>query len=228
MPDEPAWSTSSGLNDILSQTTTNAEPHIGWLKELGVDYGWGPTTLMLNTLEYIHVYSGLPWWASIMATVVGVRVLLLRWHVQSSDIMARMALVGDEMKPLQEKMRAAHAAGDSLAQAAHTQELRALYSAAGIKPLKMLAPIVIQGVLGYGMFRLINGLSQLPVPGMEEGGMLWFTDLTVTDPFRILPIASGALLYWVMRVCSKDLFPLHALQKTNRNCSVAEKQERQP
>jgi YidC/Oxa1 family membrane protein insertase len=34
-------------------------------------------------------------------------------------------------------------------------------------------------------------MTGLPVPGFETGGMAWFTDLTVADPYYILPVASS-------------------------------------
>ena len=33
-------------------------------------------------------------------------------------------------------------------------------------------------------------MATLPVESMKTGGALWFTDLTLPDPFYMLPIAS--------------------------------------
>jgi YidC/Oxa1 family membrane protein insertase len=52
----------------------------------------------------------------------------------------------------------------------------------------------------FGFFRLINGMSSIPVPSMETGGFLWFSNLTVADPYYILPLLSVGFLGLTMRV----------------------------
>lgn len=37
-------------------------------------------------------------------------------------------------------------------------------------------------------------MTNLPVDSMRQGGLWWFTDLTVTDPYFILPIMTSATL----------------------------------
>jgi YidC/Oxa1 family membrane protein insertase len=45
------------------------------------------------------------------------------------------------------------------------------------------------------MFLGLRKLSELPIPGLSEGGILWFTNLAVMDPTYALPlIASGTML----------------------------------
>lgn len=36
----------------------------------------------------------------------------------------------------------------------------------------------------------IRKMCKLPVESMKEGGTLWFSDLTIADPFYILPTLS--------------------------------------
>ena len=55
-------------------------------------------------------------------------------------------------------------------------------------------------IAAFGMFRLLRGMAALPVPGLEDGGILWFQDLTMPDPFYILPVASAAVMYYIMKV----------------------------
>jgi YidC/Oxa1 family membrane protein insertase len=42
-------------------------------------------------------------------------------------------------------------------------------------------------------------MSNLPVPDMTNGGWLWFQDLTVGDPYYILPFASSAVVYYTIK-----------------------------
>lgn len=38
----------------------------------------------------------------------------------------------------------------------------------------------------------VRQMANLPVESMKEGGILWFTDLTVPDPFWLLPLLTSA------------------------------------
>ena len=33
-------------------------------------------------------------------------------------------------------------------------------------------------------------MASVPIESMKTGGMLWFTDLTVSDPYYVLPVLS--------------------------------------
>jgi len=35
-------------------------------------------------------------------------------------------------------------------------------------------------------------MADLPVESMTTGGLLWFTDLTITDPYYALPLLTAA------------------------------------
>ena len=59
---------------------------------------------------------------------------------------------------------------------------------------------VLQGVFGFGAFRCLRGMTTLPVPGLSTEGWAWFTDLTVSDPYYILPMATGGIMYVIIKV----------------------------
>lgn len=46
---------SSSLNEITKDASPIPE-QIGYLKDLGLDYGWGPTSFVQWLIENIHVY----------------------------------------------------------------------------------------------------------------------------------------------------------------------------
>ncbi|KAL8744674.1 MAG: hypothetical protein Q9190_003096 [Brigantiaea leucoxantha] len=148
------------------------------MKELGLDYGWGPTAFVQWNLEHLHVLLGTPWWASIALTAALARVILYKFYEQASDITARTQLIAPQVKVLRERTKAAREKQDMAAMMQATQEMKALYKMAGIKMLGSTGPL-LQIPLAYGMFRLLRGMTALPVPGMEDGGILWITDLTV-------------------------------------------------
>ncbi|KAI9777263.1 MAG: Mitochondrial inner membrane protein oxa1 [Geoglossum umbratile] len=171
---------------------------IGYLKELGLDFGWGPTAFVEWLVEHIHVWCGTPWWATIMIAALAVRVALFKPYMGAADASARMASIKHLTEPVTKRMSNASRAGDRTAAMMARAELKEIYAKAGVKAYKAFVPLV-QVFLGYGSFRLMRAMANLPVPGLESGGVAWFLDLTVTDPFFIMPLATGATFMLVMK-----------------------------
>lgn len=174
--------------------------HVGFMKEMGLDYGWGPTTMVQYLLESVHVYTGTPWWGSVVITAALVRLLLLYPFFRSTNEMAKMGAMKPVMDRLKEKYQLASTTGNALMTQQATKEMMEAKSIAGLKMHWMWTPMVIQGVLGYCSFKLLRAMANLPVPGLQDGGFLWLKDLTVSDPFFILPLAMMALMHGLGRV----------------------------
>lgn len=192
----------SVADDFLANIASMPE-QIGYLKAIGLDYGWGPTATIEWLLEHVHIWMGIPWWASIVVTAVAVRTSLFPFFAQTSDVTARQQALSEITTPLNNKMRDARIAGDTDRMMMARAELQQIYKTAGINPLKAFAAPLAQGVMGYCTWKLLRATAALPVPGFETGGFAWVTDLTVADPFYILPVAFGALIHLVARVSSK-------------------------
>ena len=164
-----------------------------------MDYGWGPTAFVEYLLEHVHVYSATPWWASIILTALIVRLALLKGYIGAADVSARVATITDLQKPIKARLDAAKAARDTVAMVQATQDLRGLHRQAGIQLWKLAVPL-IQVPIGYGTFRLLKGMAALPVPGLEDGGLLWIKDLTISDPYMILPATTAVAIYYTFKV----------------------------
>jgi YidC/Oxa1 family membrane protein insertase len=173
--------------------------HIGYLKTLGLEYGWGPTAVVEWCLEHIHVLLGTPWWASIILTAVAFRIIMVKPYMDAADNSAKLAHVGPITKPMTIKMRELAAKQDTPGVMAIRSEISMINKRAGIKMYKSFVPL-IQMFLGFGTFRLMNGMAHLPVPGLETGGLLWFHNLAIADPYFILPLATSAMMFVVMKV----------------------------
>ncbi|EAQ86262.1 hypothetical protein CHGG_07515 [Chaetomium globosum CBS 148.51] len=189
----PVNLTGSDLLDIPEQ--------IGFLKTLGLEFGWGPTSLMQTVLESVYVYTGLPWWASIAMVAVGLRVALLKPTLDASEntVKYQKLLKNPEYAAAMEDMKSLMITGNHMAGAQARAKVSLMNKEAGYSLWKNFAPM-LQLPLGYGMFRLIKGMSALPVPSFETGGILWFTDLTAADPLFIMPIVTGLVVMVGMRI----------------------------
>ncbi|CBY01558.1 similar to mitochondrial export translocase Oxa1 [Plenodomus lingam JN3] len=173
--------------------------HVGQLKELGLDYGWGVTTVFERMIEYMYLTTGLGWGASIVLACVAVRSLTFYFQVRNSDKMAVMASMKPITQPLQEKLEAAIARGDDQqANIVRMQQSQVLKPYVG-SMASMGGFMVAQAWIGFCAFRCLRAMGQLPVPGMNQDGFLWFADLTMRDPYFILPATTSAIMYFVFK-----------------------------
>ncbi|KAK4958613.1 hypothetical protein LTR66_013162 [Elasticomyces elasticus] len=173
--------------------------YVGYLHAIGIDYGWGFTSMIQWTLEHIHVWGGLPWWGSIVCTAALIRLMLFPLSLRASDMTARQMAMMPVTKPINDKLRKCFEARDTLGAQMARQELKDVYARAGVKPYAAFQPAIIQGILGFCAFRLLRAMAALPVPPLETGGFLWLTDLTVADPIWLLPALLGGTLHLLFR-----------------------------
>ncbi|KAK5013347.1 dihydroorotase, partial [Cryomyces antarcticus] len=199
----PPQGIASDLNLDISSFASNdlhsIPEHIGYLKEIGLDYGWGVTSTIQWTLEHVHIWTGTPWWSSIIITAVLIRLTLIRLNIKASDNAARQAAMMAITKPLTDKMTALKHAGRNDQIPEVYQELRVAYKRAGINPLAAFFPAIVQGVVGYCTFKLFRAMANLPVPGLENGGFLWLRDLTIADPIYVLPLLTAGAFHLAVR-----------------------------
>jgi YidC/Oxa1 family membrane protein insertase len=193
--------TSSSLDSITPESYSPIiSEHLGFLKQLGLDYGWGPTALVETVLESVHIATGTPWWASIMLTTLLLRVAFLKLHINAADTSARLATLMPHIAPLKERINASKLTNDMDALKLASAEMKQVYTAANIEVWRIFLPFLVQIPLGFATFRLLRGMATLPVPGLDEGGLWWLKDLTLSDPYFVLPMAVGATFYWTIKV----------------------------
>lgn len=183
------------------QTPMITEDHYGFLREMGLNYGF---PYIRNTLEIImeniHVYAGTEWWATIALSAIAVRALMVVPMAIGSHHTAKLEVIKPHTKEAKERLAKAQESNDLLKVQEAKQELHQLIKAVGYKMAWPLAPMVLQGLFGFSAFQLMRAMTALPVPGLETGGALWFMDLTVRDPYFIFPVVMGGLLHLVARV----------------------------
>jgi len=192
---------SISTQDLTSTDSPPVHEYIGYLKEIGLDYGWGPTSMVETLLEHVHIYTGAPWWASIVMTTFAVRAILFKAYINSADTSARLVALKPLVDPIREKQKAAQAEQDKEALMKASLEMRALYKTSDVKLWKLAIPL-LQIPLGFGTFRLLRGMGVLPVPGFDHAGAFWFPDLTLPDPYGLLPLMIGATYFIAFKVKS--------------------------
>lgn len=186
--------------DFSSLDVLNMPEQIGYLKAMGLEFGWGPTAFMEYLLEHVYIYTGMPWWASIVAVGVLTRAVLFWPAVKAADTSFKIQEL--RKNPKYEVLRKASMdfqSPDKNKALMARQELNAYHKAAGIQMWRTFIPMLQMPII-FGFFRLFRGMAELPVPSLENGGILWFQDLAAADPYYIMPVASAVTLFFVMRV----------------------------
>jgi YidC/Oxa1 family membrane protein insertase len=188
------------VSEVIRDGSAVLPEQVGYLHSIGIDYGNGPTSCIQYMLEHIHVYSGLPWWGTIMVTAFTLRLAMLPLFIRGADATARSMAVIPLTKPWQDKMSEAHRAGDRAGAAVYLQNIMQIRKEAGASVLRSLQPMIIQGIVGYCGFKLLHRIATLPVPELYNGGFGWITDLTLSDGYLILPALMAVTIHTVVRI----------------------------
>lgn len=167
---------------------------IGYLESIGLADGWGPTSILEHVLEYTHVYTGLPWWGTIIASTFLVRTIMFPVYVKSSANMAKMLKVKPVLDKLMDEMRN----GDTEERMVAMKQRSKLYKDHGIKTAHSLLP-ALQLPVAYGFFQAARRMANHPVEGFQNQGAFWFPDLSQVDPYCGLQVLTAFVVTGMIR-----------------------------
>ncbi|TBV14238.1 membrane protein insertase YidC [Stutzerimonas kirkiae] len=151
---------------------------------LTVDYGmlWFLAQPIFWLLEVIHGLLG-NWGWSIIALTVIIKLIFFPLSAASYKSMARMRAVAPKMQALKEQF------GDDRQKM--SQAMMELYKKEKINPLGGCLPILVQMPVFLALYWvLLESVEMRQAPWL-----LWITDLSIKDPFFILPIIMGASMF---------------------------------
>jgi len=166
-------------------------PAQGDFTSLGLG-GYSPIGLIQWSLEYLHVHAHLPWWLAIVASTLVLRTLLLPVAINVQANAARLNNIRPETERLMAKVRQYKQAGNLNIAEQQMAKVYALYAKHNCHPFKMMLMPVMQVPIFISFFVALRRMAAVPVESMKTGGILWFTDLTVPDPYYVLPLLGCA------------------------------------
>jgi YidC/Oxa1 family membrane protein insertase len=134
-------------------------------------------TLLGAGLQHFHGW-GAPWWLSIIMLTVLVQAVLFPLTVKQVKNMRRM----QELRPALEEIRKKYSDRPQEQQRAMME----LYADRKVNPLGGCLPLLVQMPIFLGLFYTIKEFENLQ--SFTSGGLLWFQDLTVADPYFVLPV----------------------------------------
>lgn len=186
------------------QNIEDVPERIGYLKEVcGLDFGWGPSSMVEWTLEHIHIWGGLSWTASAITLGLLIRAVMVPMMISSARETSKMREMQPIIKPLVEQAQAARAKGDSKKALELQREVQVIRKEFDFKIWKAFVPIVIQLPFGFGAWRVLRNAASLPVPGFVTESWLWTSDLSFSDPYFILPAMAGGLIFLTFKTNRK-------------------------
>jgi YidC/Oxa1 family membrane protein insertase len=167
--------------------------------DLTVDYG--VLTVIAQPLfwilSHVHDWVGNWGWAIILVTVL-IKLVFYKLTATSGRSMAKMRKLAPRMKALQERYK------DD--RQALSQAMMEMYKREKVNPAAGCLPILIQMPFFFAFYWvLIESVEMRQAPFM-----LWIDDLSVRDPFFVLPLLMGAAMFFQMRLNPAPPDPVQA------------------
>lgn len=167
--------------------------------DLTIDYGmlWFIAQPIFWLLEHIHNLLGNWGWSIICLTIV-IKLAFFPLSAASYKSMARMRAVAPKLASLKEQF------GDDRQKM--SQAMMELYKKEKINPLGGCLPILVQMPVFLALYWvLLESVEMRQAPWM-----FWITDLSIKDPFFLLPIIMGATMFIQMQLNPTPPDPMQA------------------
>ena len=179
----PAASGQVGVRLYAGPQEQDKLKHIATGLDLVVDYGWLTVIAapIFWVLETIHKLVG-NWGWSIIALTVMIKMIFFPLSAASYRSMAKMRLVAPKLQKLKETY------GDDKMRL--NQEMMDLYKKEKINPLGGCLPILIQIPVFIALYWVLLGAVEM----RNAPWVGWITDLSVKDPYYVLPLIMGATM----------------------------------
>jgi YidC/Oxa1 family membrane protein insertase len=149
----------------------------GWFGKLSKFLG----SMMLDLLRWFYSLTHV-WGVAIILLTIVVKATLLPLTIKQYSSMRKMKELQPEMEKVREKY------GDDKVK--QQQEMQALFQRTGVNPLAGCMPLVLQFPVWIALYAMLGAVVDL-----YHETFLWLPDLTQPDPYYILPIGMGGLMF---------------------------------
>ncbi len=160
-------------------------PHL----DLTVDYGWlwFISIPLFKILQFVHSIIG-NWGFSIIVLTLIVRGLMFPLTKAQYTSMAKMRLLTPKMQELRERY------ADDRQKLG--QETMRLYKTEKVNPMGGCLPLVIQMPIFIALYWTLMESTEL----RQSAFIGWITDLSVYDPFFVLPVLYGVSMFFLQKM----------------------------
>ncbi len=167
--------------------------------DLTVDYGWlwWIAQPLFWLLSFFHGLVG-NWGVAIILLTVLIKAAFFKLSATSYRSMANMRKVAPKMQEIKEKY------GDNREKLG--QEMMKLYKEEKINPLGGCLPILVQMPVFIALYWVLMESVEL----RQAPFFLWIKDMSVMDPYFILPLIMGASMFIQMKLNPTPPDPMQA------------------
>ncbi len=176
-----SWDYLEGINGELTSLI-----NFGFFKTLAV---W-----IFKLLQSIHEVVGNWGWAIILLTMF-VRALVLPFNMMSYRSMKAMAKIQPQLKAIREKYK-----NDS--QMAN-QEIMRVMKEAKANPIGGCLPMLLQIPVFFALYQVLGQSIEL----YKAPFALWIADLSLKDPYFVLPVLMGATMFVQQKITPTTMEP---------------------
>ena len=175
-------------HEILEQ----ADPELGSIIDLGFFSVIGRVLLVI--LKWFNSFVG-NWGVSIVLLTILVRALVLPFNLASYKSMKKMQKIQPQMKAIRERYK-----DDPQTM---QKETMALMKTEKANPIGGCLPMLLQMPIFFALFRTLGQSIDL----YQAPFMLWITDLSLKDPFYVLPVLLGITMFVQQKITPTAVDP---------------------
>ncbi len=170
-------------------------PHL----DLTVDYGWlwWVSKPLFAVLKFIHNLVG-NWGLAIIGLTLCVKILFFKLSATSYKSMAKMRKLAPKMAEMKERY------GDDRQK--FSQEMMKLYKTEKVNPFGGCLPLLIQMPVFLALYYVLMESVEL----RHSPFFGWILDLSVKDPYFVLPIIYGITMYFMQKLNPQPTDPMQA------------------
>lgn len=157
--------------------------------DLTVDYGflWWIAQYLFALLKFLHSIVG-NWGGAIILTTIVVKGAMYWLTKKQYESMAKMRNLAPKMQQLKDRF------GDDRQKM--SQAMMELYRKEKVNPMGGCFPLLLQMPIFLALYWVLMESVEL----RHADFALWITDLSVKDPYFILPILTGASMYLLQKL----------------------------
>ncbi|MFT6790847.1 MAG: YidC/Oxa1 family membrane protein insertase [Cellvibrionaceae bacterium] len=152
--------------------------------DLTIDFGWlwWIAKPLFIVLDFLHSYLGNWGWSIVLLTII-IKLIFFYPSAISYRSMAKMRQLSPKMQQIKERY------GDDRQKM--SQEMMKLYKTEKVNPMGGCLPILIQMPVFIALYWALMESVEL----RHAPFMLWINDLSVMDPYFVLPLIMGGTMF---------------------------------
>jgi len=177
------------FNGYVGQKNYKTLENIDPVLTNAIEYGWFTfaSKPLFQLLSFLHGIFG-NWGWSIIALTLLIRIVLYPLTYKGMVSMQKIKEISPKIKELQAKYK-----GDPQRLNAATMDM---YKKHNANPLGGCLPMILQIPVFFAIYRVL--LNAVELQGAEW--IFWINNLSVHDPYYILPILMGASMYYQQKL----------------------------